>query len=489
LDRVLTVFVSVGSIVADGFKNPFWIQLFFRLMFLVMFSDLFPPIDRGSFSAVARRSHQFARMDSPECSAPRLAPGCSRRVLFSLLALSAASLVMKGPMASAAPPPRSDPPPRKIIVGALLSLTGEWASLGQASKAALESAVQRLNEEFAEAGLPTRVQLEVEDTKLDPLLAEQKFLKLTQRNRLSLVVGPQSSAEVRAIKPWADRLGVLVISQGSTASSLAFDNDSIFRLSPTDVKEGGAMAALMAEDGVTTVVPMWRADVGNDGLHHSTKAAFEGLGGTFASGIRYPESQTAFSSDVSALAEQVRVAKLTPGAKVAVYLASFDEGISILELAGHQPDLADVRWLSGDGLTQSAALLANPAAAAFAASVGFTAPTVGLDPAAADIHEPLSELIEAKVGFPPDAFALAAYDAAMVGVLARHEVPAQRSFEALKATFVRTANRYWGATGAASLDSAGDRRVGNYDFFTVAGEPGAWVWARTGSYVNGQVIE
>jgi branched-chain amino acid transport system substrate-binding protein len=455
-----------------------------------MLPQSFPPADRVSSTADARDSHPRRRLLCPDFSSGRLVRGHSRRALLSLVPMLTAALFTQAPMAAAAPsPPRSDPPPRKIIVGALLSLTGEWASLGQASKAALEIAVQRLNEEFKEAGLPTQVQLEVEDTKLDPVLAEQQFLKLTQRNRLSLVVGPQSSAEVEAVKPWADRLGVLVVSQGSTASSLAFADDAIFRFSPTDVKEGEAMAALMAQDGVTTVVPLWRADVGNDGLHHSTKAAFEALGGTVTSGVRYPESQTSFTSDVSAIAEQVRVAKLTPGAKVAVYLASFDEGISILELASHQPDLADVRWFSGDGLTQSEALLANPVAAAFAASVDFTAPTVGLDPDAADIQEPLSALIEARVGFTPDAFALAAYDAAMVGVLARNEVPAQRRFEALKTTFVRAANRYWGSTGATSLDSAGDRRVGNYDFFTVVDDAGALVWTRTGSYVNGQVME
>ena len=449
------------------------------------------PVARHQSSVAILRPHRLQSLHSSGYlrHVTRWTSPC--RVLLAVWAMLAGCLLPHLPVVSAAPPPppRADPPPRKITVGALLSLTGEWASLGQASKAALEIAVQRLNEEFVESGLPTRVELVVEDTRLDPVLAEQQFLKLTQRSRLSLVVGPQSSAEVNAVKPWADRLGVLVVSQGSTASSLAFDNDSIFRFSPTDVKEGGAMAALMAENGVTTMVPMWRADVGNEGLHHSTKAAFEALGGTVTSGIRYPETQTSFSSEVSALAEQVRVAKLAPGAKVAVYLASFDEGISILERASHQPDLNDVLWFSGDGLTRSETLLANPAAAAFAASVRFTAPTVGLDPAAADIHEPLSELIELRIGFAPDAFALAAYDAAMVGVLARHQVPAQRSFESLKSVFMRAANRYWGATGAASLDTAGDRRVGNYDFFTVTGGPGAFAWTRTGSYINGQVVE
>ena len=382
--------------------------------------------------------------------------------------------------------------PRKIVVGALLSLTGEWSSLGLASQAALQIAVDDLNAEVRVAGLPTVVELRVEDTKLDPVLAEQAFLKLTRRYNVSVVIGPQSSSEVRAIKPLADRLGVLVVSQGSTASSLAFADDAIFRFCPADVEEGQAVAGLMAVDKITTVVPFWRADPGNDGLHNSTKSAFAALGGTFTEGVRYAESETSFADEVLAIAGQVRAASV-PGATVAVYLASFDEGIAILELARHYPELAGVKWYSGDGLTQSVALLASPTAAAFAAAVRFTAPTVGLDPAAASISQPLSDKIQAKVGFVPDAFALAAYDATIVAVLARQEVPVQRGIKSrvksLWPTFVRNANRYWGATGATTLNAAGDRKVGNYDFFTVVDAAGALSWQFTGAFVNGQVIE
>ena len=97
------------------------------------------------------------------------------------------------------------------------------------------------------------------------------------------------------------------------------------------------------------------------------------------------------------------------------------------------------------------------------------------------------------MGFVPDAFALAAYDATMVAVLARQEVPVQRGtksrVKSLWPTFVRNANRYWGATGATTLNAAGDRKVGNYDFFTVVDAAGTLSWQFTGAFVNGQVIE
>lgn len=47
--------------------------------------------------------------------------------------------------------------------------------------------------------------------------------------------------------------------------------------------------------------------------------------------------------------------------------------------------------------------------------------------------------------------------------------------------------RYWGLTGPLALDAAGDRRIADFDFWTVA-ESGAKVeWVRTASYAGGRI--
>ena len=58
------------------------------------------------------------------------------------------------------------------------------------------------------------------------------------RGGVRIIVGPQSSSEVAAIQPLANAEGVLVVSQGSTASSLAMPNDNVFRFVPNDHIEG-----------------------------------------------------------------------------------------------------------------------------------------------------------------------------------------------------------------------------------------------------------
>jgi branched-chain amino acid transport system substrate-binding protein len=401
-----------------------------------------------------------------------------RVVLVCLLAL------LQSPVAEAARR-RAIGAHELIVIGGLFSLEGDGATLGKASEAALELAARDLNLELAELRLPYRVRTMVYDTKLTPAGAVAGIQALHAAGA-SIVVGPQSSAEAAAIREFVNERGILLISQASTAFSLAIPNDNLFRLAPNDRLEGAAMAALMRADGVDVMVPLWRADAGQTGLKDGAVQFFTAGGGVVAEGVSYAPAETNFTASVAALGAAVRAAKNAhPGKKVAVYLGAFEEGAAILDVARLDADLL-LNWYSGDGLTQSQALLASPAIAAFAAATRFTAPAVTLSEQTRDRWEPLSNAIEERVGFLPDAFSLSVYDAASVAVLAAVQVgndPAQR-----RASFVRSVQRYWGVTGPLALDAAGDRRIADFDMWTVA-ETGARIdWVRTASYASGRLV-
>jgi branched-chain amino acid transport system substrate-binding protein len=106
-------------------------------------------------------------------------------------------------------------------------------------------------------------------------------------------------------KPYADAHNILVISRGSTASSLAIPGDNIFRFCPNDMREAEAIVALMWHDGIRTIVPLWRNDAGNNGLHDSVQAAFQNVGGAVTSGYRYEPTTTDFSTATAFIASQV----------------------------------------------------------------------------------------------------------------------------------------------------------------------------------------
>jgi branched-chain amino acid transport system substrate-binding protein len=365
--------------------------------------------------------------------------------------------------------------PRQITLGGAFSLTGNWSSLGVASKAAMELAVEDVNA-FA-AGRSITFRADIRDTKLDPARALQEVESL-RRNGVRLVIGPQSSAELAAIKPFVDANGMVVASQSSTAGSLAVA-DRIFRLTPADSLEGVAMAALMYADGIRTVIPAWRADAGNQGLHAGMRSAFTARGGTASAGTEYATNATGFAATVSALGAQVRTALATrPAAQVAVHLSAFDEAADILALAAADPVLASVRWYGADGVTQSAVIAGRASAAAFAETAGFPAPTVGADPAARAKWEPLAARIRARSGAEADAFAFGVYDAVWIAAQAYLASPRDVNADSLAARFQVAAGTHYGATGWTVLNAAGDRREGIFDFWAIRSR----TWVQVASY-------
>ena len=379
-------------------------------------------------------------------------------------------------------------PERPLRVGVLVSLTGSWSSLGQNTVAALQIAAARLGAGPHAHGFRHRIDLEVYDTKLDPNLALAATRDLHRRG-VNVIIGPQSSAEVAMIKPFADAHHILVISQGSTASSLAIAGDNIFRVCPDDAREGAAMVALMWHDGIRTLVPLWRNDAGNNGLHDSVQQDFQNLGGTVTAGYRYEPTTTDFSAAIAAVSAQVATARGTSSAaSIGIYLAAFDEVVGVFHSAQSDATLSTTNWYGSDGVALSAALLGDSEAAAFANLVDYPNPIFGLDDALKSRWQPVANRIMARTGIDPDAYALSAYDALFVVDRAFHTPGAQVDFHFFKSAFVATADSYSGVTGSMALDTAGDRASADFDFWAIRQESSLYQWVRVGGYKNGTLF-
>jgi branched-chain amino acid transport system substrate-binding protein len=403
-----------------------------------------------------------------------------RRFILSVLLLAAIN------------PLRSDQPPlhshREFKIGVLASLTGSGNSLGQDTVAALQIATDQLDAEAKANQGGYRFHLFVRDTQQDPVKALAAIKDLDKRG-VQIIVGPQTSAEVAMIKPFADAHNILVISQGSTASSLAIAGDNIFRFCPNDKREAAAIVALMQHDGIHAIVPLWRNDAGNNGLHDSVKAAFENIGGTVTSGFQYQPTTTDFSAATASVASQIQ-SLVTAGAdpnSIAIYLAAFDEAVGVFHSAAANFTLSFARWYGSDGVALSAALTGDASASAFAASAYYPNPTFGLDDALQKLWQPVANAIEARTGITPDAFALSAYDALFVVERALRVTGNLKDFSSFKSAFVDAANAYSGVTGSTALDTAGDRLSADFDFWAVRQVNGTFSWVRIGTYTNGTI--
>ena len=374
---------------------------------------------------------------------------------------------------------------KKFVIGGLFAMTGSWSTLGLASAAALQLAADDLNAHFSRIGSKIEVAVAIEDTQLDPQVALKKLQSLSARG-IRVVVGPQSSISVAAVKAFADANDILLISQSSTAGSLSIPNDNVFRFCPDDDLEGKAIAALMYADGIRVIVPLWRDDAGNAGLHDATKRHFEAMGGTMVTGVRYAADVSDFSSPVSDLDTQVRAEGAEHGSdSVAIYAAAFDEIVPIFKLADDSSVLSATPWYGSDGVALSNVLLNDTDASTFASRINYPNPTFGFDTGAALKWAPIAERIKEMVGFNPDAFALGVYDAAWVAAQTLALDKNRTDFDFFKQEFPVVAGSFFGATGWTVLNDAGDRRFGNFDFWAIRDVNGTKQWQLVAFYDSG----
>ena len=373
--------------------------------------------------------------------------------------------------------------PKPVKIGVLADLSGSWSTLGKNTVAALQIAANKIQ---ADTNGRRRFRLLVRDTHLDPSRALDGIRDLYQRG-VRIIIGPQSSSEVAEIMSFADAHNILVISQGSTASSLSVPGDNIFRFCPNDIREAEAIVALMQHDGIRAIVPLWRNDRGNNGLHDSVQIRFQALGGRVTSGFRYETTTTDFSAATDSAASQIQslITGGTDPSNIALYLAAFDEVVDIFHSANANPTLENTAWYGSDGVALSAALTGDSSAAGFAASVGYPNPIFGLPDTLRNRWQPVADAIEARTGITADAFALSTYDALLVVNLALVHAKPQKNFDAFKAAFVGEASHYRAITGSTALDAAGDRLNGDFDFWAVRLRSGSYTWVRIGTYNNG----
>ena len=371
----------------------------------------------------------------------------------------------------------------EITIGGLFSLTGNWATLGVTSKAAMELGIEDVNQYLASGSTGYHFTASIQDTKLDAAIASTSLAAM-KSNGVEVVIGPQSSAEVAALKTYVNDNSMLLVSQSSTAGTLAIANDNVFRLTPSDTLEAVALVGVMNADGMKTIIPYWRNDAGNVGLQVATRALF-GATGTVKAGVQYDATTTDFNASLATLKTQVQAAIAERGgtAGVAVAHAGFDEVVEIFKLAAVDPVLGSVRWYGTDGTALNEPLRTNAVAAGFAKKVNFWTPTPGVDDAAKARWQPVAQRIAAKAGgAQPDAFALAVYDAVWITAQAYLAVGGTGHTAALKSAFVTAADAFYGASGWTKLNSAGDRQFGDFDFFVLSQNGSSFTWGLAAQY-------
>jgi len=374
----------------------------------------------------------------------------------------------------------------EIELGAILSLTGDLASFGENEKIAAEFAAEQVNVLLKELGAGWTLTIVPEDTITKPDICLEKVESLAARG-IELIIGPLSSAEVRAIKSYCDSNKILAISQSSTAPDLAIADDYILRFCPTDkLGQGPAIARIMYDDGKRYIVPVTRNDAWGKGLQDATEDRFNDpdLGGTFLPGILYDPDATEFSTEAADLATKVSDAIAAYGAdEVAVLHISFEEVTAFMTACLAYDELKDVEWYGSDGTCTSGAMLDDPDVRDFAISVEYPCTIFGPAPIGTKWGMVRQRGLDV-LGREPESYSYAIYDIVWAYAYALLIVD-EYDAEAIKDVIpdIVAVEAYIGASGRVTLDEYGDREAGDYDIWQITETDGTYDWKAIGSWV------
>ena len=192
-----------------------------------------------------------------------------------------------------------------VDIGLILPLSGDLATHGLENLEGSKLGVVEFNKHLEEIGAPWILKMTSEDSATSPVIALEKLTALNAKG-IKMIVGPETSSNIRNIKGYADSNNMLLVSCCSSAPALAIPNDSVYRLVPDDSNQGTALSKLIQHEGIQVIVPVWRGDTWGDGLSDATTSSFVERGGIIDDGVRYNPESPEFSASTSLLAEKVR---------------------------------------------------------------------------------------------------------------------------------------------------------------------------------------
>jgi branched-chain amino acid transport system substrate-binding protein len=124
----------------------------------------------------------------------------------------------------------------------------------------------------------SRFRLLMTDSKTSPE-GSIEAIKRLHENGAKIIVGLATSTAVSSVREYANVNDVILLSYSSTSPLLSIKGDNLFRLVPDDTYQGKIIAQRMINDGVRTIVVLWRGNINGNELYKSTKSNFEKLGG------------------------------------------------------------------------------------------------------------------------------------------------------------------------------------------------------------------
>jgi branched-chain amino acid transport system substrate-binding protein len=326
---------------------------------------------------------------------------------------------------------------REVVVGAVLSLSGEGGDYGRVIRQAMDLAVDRVNAENGIGGNPLRILYR--DSGSSPEEAEKTARELYDRYDVPLIFGGVLSSETLRIAPLAEGRRKILVSPASSSPEITRAGPHVFRVYPSDALEGAYMAQLASEDLHLRRVTVLAID--NDFGHGLVDVFRKSYRGDVPPAvITYPPR----GADFPAVVEKAREA----GGE-GIYLVGYTKDMGEI--------LKEIRRKAIPGRILGTSSFGSPGALEEAgeAAEGVVYPATVFDPESSD--PAVARFVKdfrARYRSDPDLYAAHGYDAVMVAAAAMRK--AQGPVPERIAEELLAIQDFHGASGVLSFDPEGD---------------------------------
>ncbi|WP_394841390.1 ABC transporter substrate-binding protein [Pendulispora brunnea] len=192
-----------------------------------------------------------------------------------------------------------------ILLGHVGATSGGEATYGLSSDNAFKLAVEEQNKKNGIKG--KKLELKTLDDQGKPEEAAVTATRLITQDKVTLILGPETSGRSLAVAPIADQNRIPMITQSATSAKVTQDGDKtrpyVFRTCFIDPFQGTVMAKFARENLKVNKVAILR-DVGSDysvGLANSFTAKFTAMGGQIVGDVSFKSGEPDFKAQLTAV--------------------------------------------------------------------------------------------------------------------------------------------------------------------------------------------
>ncbi len=329
-----------------------------------------------------------------------------------------------------------------IKIGVLITYTGGLGPIGEGMANGAKLAAMEINNKGIIKG--KNVTLIIEDTGTDPAKAAEAARKLINFDKVQVIIGGVASSETLAIAPIAEQNKVVLISASSTSPSVSKAGEYVFRVVPSDLLQGEAIAKLALAKNYAKAATLVENNDYGIGMEDVFKKHFTGN----VTSIRYEKGKGDYRTELES------IKKANPD--VIIYVGYPADASVILKQTGELG--LKTKWIAAEGIADPV-MFNNAEVAKQMEGMLLTTPGRSEQEEKEDpVFQHYVNLYKQTFGKDYGIYSDTEYDAVMLAAYTIAEVG--NNGTAIKEALPRVSKTYKAATGDKTFDENGDVRGG-----------------------------